>query len=458
MTTRIRGRIRPSSIALSCWFLLGAGWAANSLAASVLPHNLPQALTPIGAERGASPDGRIPAWQGGLAVAQQRLESNGTPTDPYADERPLYEITAHNYRQYEDQLTAGQIALLKRFPETMRLPVYRTHRSVGVSDSVAAAAARNAATVQLDDQGNGLRGFSGVVAFPLPKTGLEVIWNHLTRHRNASYSLVSDSVTPLKNGRFTLMSSQQNVARPDGLPGNNADNILYYFTYRMTAPSRLAGDAMVVHETLDQVAQPRLSWVYSANQRRVRRAPAIDYDATGPGTAGLRTADSRDMFNGAPDRYDWKLVGKKVLHVPYNSYRLASPGLNYGQLIQPGHVNPAPTRYELHRVWEVVATLKPGAQHLYAKRHYYIDEDTWAILEADVYDPRGALWRTTQAHSFYHPGGEAAVNAMEVTYDLKNGRYHASGLINAQRQPFVFNLRTSLSYFSPGALRSFGVR
>jgi hypothetical protein len=454
MPTRSRGFFRPSLIPLSCWLLLGMPWAAGSLAASELPND----LTPIGAERNASLDGRIPAWQGGLLAAQQRLESNGTPIDPYANERPLYEITAQNYRQYENQLSAGQIALLKRFPDTMRLPVYPTHRSVAIPASLAASAARNAALVHLDDNGNGLRGFAGAIAFPVPKSGLEVIWNHLTRNRNASYSLISDSATPLGNGRFTLMSARQEFARPDGLLSAGANNILYYFTYRMTAPSRLAGDAMAVHETLDQVAEPRVSWVYSSSQRRVRRAPGVAYDTTGPGTAGLRTADSRDMFNGAPDRYDWQLVGKKLLHVPYNSYRLASPELHYSQLIRPGHIDPQFTRYELHRVWELVATLKPGAQHIYAKRHYYIDEDTWAILEADVYDQRDALWRTSEAHSFYHPGGEAAVNAMEVTYDLKSGRYHVSGLINEQRKPYVFNLPINLSYFSPGALRSFGVR
>lgn len=190
--------------------------------------------------------------------------------------------------------------MLKRFPHTFELPVYPTHRSVAVPAGVAASAARNAAQAQLDDQGNGLRGFNGVIAFPRPDNGLEVIWNHLTRHRNASYIQMSDSVTPFKNGRFVLMSARQDVARPEGLGGLGAGNVLYYFTYRMTAPSRLAGDAMVVHETLDQVAEPRLSWVYSASQRRVRRAPNIAYDTTGPGTAGLRTADSRDMFNGAP--------------------------------------------------------------------------------------------------------------------------------------------------------------
>lgn len=438
----------------TCMMLLGLLWTAEAMAAGGLGEH----LTPAGAERDASADGRIPAWQGGLNTAQFRLAGNGTPLDPYADEQPLYEITAANAQQYQDQLTPGQIAMLKRFPETMRLPVYPTHRSVGVASTVALSAARNAANATLVEGGNGLKGFSGAIAFPIPANGLQVIWNHLTRPRNASYSLMSDSVTPLKNGRFVRMSSRQDLALPQPVTDVAADNILYYFTYRMTAPSRVAGDAIVVHETLDQVAQPRLSWVYSAGQRRVRRAPAVDYDTTGPGTAGLRTADSRDMFNGAPDRYEWKLLGKKLLHVPYNSYRLASPDLRYSELIQRGHLAPGPTRYELHRVWEVVATLKPGARHIYTKRHFYVDEDTWAILEADVYDQHGELWRTTAAHSFYHPVGQVAVNALEVTYDLKSSRYHVSGLVNEQQRPYVFNLATSLSYFSPGALRSFGVR
>ena len=149
----------------------GLFWASGALAATGLPDN----LTPVGAERAASPDGRIPAWQGGLSVAQQRLGDNGTPLDPYAAEQPLYRITAANYRRYQGQLSDGQVALLKRFPHTFELPVYPTHRSVAVPAGVAASAARNAAQAQLDDQGNGLRGFNGVIAFPRPDNGLEVI-------------------------------------------------------------------------------------------------------------------------------------------------------------------------------------------------------------------------------------------------------------------------------------------
>jgi hypothetical protein len=443
----------------SCTLLLtGSALAAVSAEQAA---TLQSTLTPIGAERGASADGKIPAWDGGFKLVNPKLADNGTPVDPFADEKPLFSIDASNYTQYQEQLSPGQIALLKRYPNSYSLPVYPTHRSVPVSESVAQAATRNAVNAKLSNGGNGVEGFAGVVAFPIPQNGLEVLWNHITRSRNSSFSLITDSAAPQKDGSYTTMTTQQYFTRAEAVQNQVPDqtrNILYYYSHKLTAPSRLVGEVVLVHETLDQVAEPRLSWVYSAGQRRVRRAPSVAYDTAGPTTAGLRTADGRDMFNGAPDRYDWQLVGKKTLYVPYNSYRLASPERSYKELILPGHVNPQATRYELHRVWEVVATLKPGMRHIYSKRHYFIDEDTWAILAADHYDNRGELWRVGEAHSLYHFTGQAPVMAMEVTYDLNNGRYLASGLTNEQRQPFDFSYRASVSDYSPGALRSKGLR
>ncbi|AGZ35330.1 MULTISPECIES: DUF1329 domain-containing protein [Pseudomonas] len=439
---------------LRCILLVHASLLAPHLGATPMTEE----LTPVGAERGPTRDGSVPAWTGGLQAGQVSLSVNGTPLDPYADEQPLYVITAQNYQRYRQQLTDGQVALIERYPQSFRLPVYPSHRSVAVSTQVAEWARHNASSVHLTNDGNGLQGFAGVLAFPQPSNGLQVLWNHLTRPRNGSYSLASDSVTPRGDGRFVTMSMQQTFARPDVLAEGRTGNVLYYLSYRLTAPSRLAGDAVVLHETLDQVAQPRLSWLYSSSQRRVRRAPALAYDSITPGTAGLRTADSRDMFNGAPDLYEWTLVGKKTLHVPYNSYRLASPLVGYAALVGPGHVTPQLTRYELHRVWELVGTLKPGAKHIYASRRYYLDEDSWAIVEADFYDRQGKLWRTAQAHSYYHVAGQSLVNAMEAIYDLRSGRYQLSGLTNEQPRPFAFNVRTSASYFSPGALRSQGLR
>ena len=93
------------------------------------------------------------------------------------------------------------------------------------------------------------------------------------------------------------------------------DNLLGVYSARFLAPATLEGTVFLVHEPIDQVKQSRSAWIYNAGQRRVRRAPDLAYDNINDGTEGLRTTDQFDAYNGAPDRYDWKLVGKKeMLH------------------------------------------------------------------------------------------------------------------------------------------------
>ncbi|MCQ4310312.1 DUF1329 domain-containing protein [Pseudomonas stutzeri] len=418
-------------------------------------------LTPIGAERAGNADGSIPAWKGGLDKNAGTLADNGAPSNPFADEQLLFKITAQNYKQYQDKLSPGLIAMLNRYPETFYLPIYPSHRTVAVTGSTVKSVEHNLASARLVNDGNGLENFEGSIAFPKPKSGLEVMWNHITRYRKGSFKLTTDSVAPEPKGDFSVVTTEQRFTLAEHLTGyepGDADDVLFFYSHRITAPARKAGEVVLVHETVDQVDDPRRSWIYSSGQRRVRRAPNTAYDAAGPTTAGLRTADSRDMFNGAPDRYDWKLVGKRELYIPYNSYELASPTHKYDEFIKAGHVDPSVTRYELHRVWEVEATLKPGKRHIYSKRHYFIDEDTWAIVEADHYDSRGELWRVGENHGYFHYGVQAPLIAMEVFYDLQSRRYIASGLTNEQPKPYDFSYRASASDYSPGALRSAGLR
>ncbi|MDT4839693.1 hypothetical protein FQZ97_734890 [compost metagenome] len=190
----------------------------------------------------------------------------------------------------------------------------------------------------------------------------------------------------------------------------------------------------------------------------MRRAPQVAYD--GPGTAadGMRTADNGDMYNGAPDRYDWKLVGKREIYIPYNNYRLWSPKLKYADIIQPGHIKQDLTRYELHRVWEVVGTLKPGERHIYAKRHMYFDEDTWTLVEVDHYDGRGQLWRVGEGHQVLNYQAGVSSYAAISLYDLVAGRYLVMNLINEAKRGITYDLQFSLNDFTPAALRNAGIR
>lgn len=437
---------------------------ATSVMAAVSPDEaakLGTTLTPVGAEMAGNADGSIPAWTGGLPTNAGAVDPRGFLADPFANEQPLFTITAQNVEQYKDKLTPGQLAMFKRYPESYKMPVYPTHRSATLPAAVLEATKQNAVNTKMVQGGNGLENFQTANPFPIPKDGLEVIWNHITRYRGGSMRRLVTQATPQPNGSYSLVYFQDEFVFRDALTdydSSKSSNVLFYFKQRVTAPSRLAGNVLLVHETLDQVKEPRLAWLYNAGQRRVRRAPQVSYD--GPGTAadGLRTSDNLDMYNGAPDRYDWKLEGKKEIYIPYNAYKLDSPSLKYSDIIKAGHINQDLTRYELHRVWHVTATLKSGERHIYAKRDFYIDEDTWQAALIDHYDGRGTLWRVAEAHAQYYYDNQVPWYTVETLYDLLSGRYLALGMKNEEKQAYDFNYKASGSDFTPAALRQAGVR
>lgn len=411
---------------------LGLSLLAGTALAAVTPEQAAQlgkTLTPLGAEQPGNADGSIPAWTGGLGTTSGKQSPEGFLDDPYASEQPLFTIDARNAEQYKDKLSPGQLAMLKRYPDSYRLPVYPSHRSVALPDFVYAAARSNALNTQLVEDGNGLTDFQTAYPFPIPQNGHEVVWNHLTRYRGGSMQRISVQATPEKSGAFIPVKFEMEFTYRDQLkdfdpakPGN----VLFYYKEEVKSPARLAGSVLLVHETLNQVKEPRLAWLYNAGQRRVRRAPQVAYDGPYPASEGQRVGDNFDMYNGAQDRYDWKLVGKRELYIPYNSFKLDSPKLKYDDIVQAGHLNPEFTRYELHRVWEVEANLKPGERHVYAKRVFFIDEDSWQIVLADHYDARGTLWRVGEGHLQPYYNAQVPWLAVETLHDLLNGRYIVS--------------------------------
>ncbi len=446
----------------------GAAFVLSLFAASVIAAVSPEeaeklgtTLTPFGAEKAGNADGTIPEWTGGIAANAGTVDSRGFLSNPFADEKALFTITAQNVDQYKDKLTPGQLAMFVRYPETYRIPVYKTHRSVNMPAEVVEASKENALNANLLSAGNGLEKFSTANAFPIPKNGLEVIWNHITRYRGGSVKRYFTQATPQANGSYSLVQFNDEFVFPKKLVDFDASkhtNILFYLTQTVTGPARLAGNVLLVHETLDQIKEPRMAWQYNAGQRRVRRAPQVSYDGPGTASDGLRTADNLDMFNGAPDRYDWKLHGKKEIYIPYNSYDLDSPKLKYAEILKAGHINQDLTRYELHRVWHVTATLKAGERHIYAKRDFYIDEDTWQAAAVDHYDGRGNLWRVAEAHALHYYHKQVPWYALETLYDLQSGRYLAVGMKNEERQSYEFGFEAASSHFTPAALRQSGVR
>ncbi|WP_442114130.1 DUF1329 domain-containing protein [Pseudomonas sp. NUPR-001] len=445
--------------------VLSLSLLASGVMAAVSPQEAEQlgtTLTPLGGQKAGNADGSIPAWNGGLKPGAGAY-NNGFLSDPFAAEKPLFVITAANAAQYKDKLSAGQMAMFQRYADTYKIPVYPTHRTAASPQHIYDLAKKSAVTTGLSADGNALLNFSETryYPFPIPKSGIEVLWNHTTRYRGQNFQRTSAQITPQANGSYSVVQMEDEMAAPQYMQGvgkGQADNVIYYYKQRVTGPARLAGNVLLVHETIDQVNEPRMAWQYNAGQRRVRRAPQVAYD--GPGTAadGMRTSDNGDLFNGAPDRYDWKLIGKKEMYIPYNNYKLQSPKLKYDDIIKPGHINQDLTRYELHRVWEVEATLKQGARNIYAKRHMYFDEDTWALVEVDHYDGRGQLWRVGEGFQMNDYENGIASYAMQSIYDLTAGRYIVLNLLNESPKGIQYGIQASMNDFTPAALRNDGIR
>ncbi|GAC1033143.1 DUF1329 domain-containing protein [Pseudomonas sp. No.21] len=439
--------------------VLCALMAAMALAASFTAAA--EALTPLGAEAAGNADGSIPAWTGGFSRGITWSDIPKQFVDPFAGDPVKFSIDASNYETYRDNLTPGQIEQLRRNPDGYRLNVYETRRTARYPEHVYEAARRNAQTARLAPGGNGVLDYEGYVPFSHPKSGVEVLWNHFMRYRGGSLFREHTQVITQPSGAFSEVRLEDRAAWPENLTGFDPvrdANIMIFSTQKVTAPARLAGNILLVHETVDQVAQPRLAWLYNSGQRRVRRAPQVAYD--GPGTAadGLRTSDNYDMYTGSPDRYEWVLEGKQELYIPYNNYRLTSHELTSAKLIEKGHLAPQYLRYEKHRVWKVVGTLKPGMRHIYAKRVFYIDEDTWQIALAEHYDSRGELWRFSEGFHVQYDYADTPWYAGEAIYDFSNNRYLVFGLIYNSAQPITFGFKASKSEFTPAALRAQGIR
>ena len=416
-------------------------------------------LTPLGGEKAGNADGSIPAWTGGIITAPAGYTPGQHHPDPFSGDAVKFTITGANADQYADKLSAGHLALLKAYPD-YTMPVYATHRSASNPQRVYDATKQHATTASLTEGGNGVTGAVIGTPFPIPQNGLEAIWNHLTRYRGIAANRKISQAAPQRNGSYSLVDFEDeflfNYAR-EGIEEKDLDNVLLYFKQAVTAPARLAGSILVVHETMDQVKESRRAWLYNTGQRRVRRAPNVAYDNPGTAADGMRTSDQFDMFNGAPDRYDWKLVGKKEMYVPYNSYKLHSDSLKYKDILTPLHINQGLTRYELHRVWVVDATLKAGTSHVYSRRTFYIDEDSWQILAVDQYDGRGQLWRVSEAHCINYYEAQVFWSTLEVHTDLLAGRYLAIGLDN-ETSMYNFGLTRSPLDYTPSTLRQEGVR
>jgi len=438
-------------------------FASHTALAKISPEEaarLGKDLSPIGAEKAANADGSIPAWNGGITAAPAGYEPGMHHLDPYATDKVLFTIDKSNIDKYKENLSPGQIALFEAYPDTFKMPIYKTRRSASYPQFVYDATKKFATTAELVEGGNGIKNTAIGIPFPIPKTGLEAIWNHLLRYRGQSIERFGGQAAPTASGSYNYVGFDEQLlvkySDPSATPAELQDsNILFKFKQQVTEPARLAGTALLVHETMDQILTPRQAWTYNSGQRRVRRAPNVAYDAPGTAADSLRTTDDFDMFNGSPNRYNWTLKGKQELYIPYNSYKLHSDKLTYDDILKPGHINPEHTRYEKHRVWVVEANLKDDTRHIYKKRVFYIDEDSWQVHVTDIYDNRDQLYRVAMAYGLNYYEVPTQWSTLEVYHDLNSRRYLAIGLDN-QEKMYDFSQSFNDNEFTSSALRRAG--
>lgn len=390
-------------------------------------------LTPVGAEKAGNKDGTIPDWTGGLTkIPASFVPGSGLRPDPFAGDKPRLVITGQNADQYKDKLTAVTYALLKRYPK-YRIDVYPTQRPVYYPEKIVSNIAKNAVSAKTVNDGIAMEGALPGTPFPIPKTGNEAMWNHIMRYAGEATFCKYDSYNVDSAGVATLAATGLSyqefpIFAPKALDTViKGDSPIWYIKQEYTGPARRAGESLLVIDHANPLVQPRKAWQYLPGQRRVKLAPDLGYDTPNPGTAGAATYDDAFVFNGAQDRFDFKLVGKKEVFIPYNNYKATSFPGSRENVTTPNYMNPDLVRWELHRMWVVEATLKPGKRHIYKKRVFYIDEDSWVALASDEYDARDQLFRGTYGYTAFSYDAKVLNIALQATYDLIAGLYASQG-------------------------------
>jgi hypothetical protein len=391
--------------------LLTAAAAVNADRASLLRG----ALTPLGAERSGNAEGSIPAWTGAVMQA-----------DPGGRERPLLVIDHANFQHYASRLPQGALALFARYPDYF-MRVFPTHRTAAAPDWVYANVAANAARAHAAAEGiaYGVEGAAGGVPFPLPQNGTEIVWNHLLAYWGTAREAHVATFIASGDGSIEQTAGYREITdfpfyAPHATPATVGQ---YYFKTRrlQDAPASRAGEAYIAWQPLN-IAQSRfVAWRYLPGEHRVRKAPSLSYDTPDADASGYEELDDYYLFFGGPDRYDFRVVGKREMYVPYNNDALnaMAPRAAMGPL----HANQDALRYELHRVWVVEGILAAGKHHVAPRRRLYVDEDSWLVEYSEAWDDDGRLWKFGHATMTLRPEIPAVIIGAQYMYDLLQGGY-----------------------------------
>lgn len=450
MKKAVKGSIAAAAVA--CVALCGVAFAGVSADEAA---KLKSELTPLGGEKAGNADGSIPAWDGGYSKVPPGYKSGQPRPDPFASDKPILTITSANAAQYAAKLDEGQMHLLKKYPD-YKIQVYTTRRTASAPQWVYDETFKNATRAKLD--GYALSGAYGGIPFPIPKNGAELVWNHALRVRPEALQFVFNTYTVDSKGVPTLASTATNeFGQPYYRKGGSAEDIQdgYYWSamQMVTAPPVRAGEIVLFRDKLDN---SRAGWQYLVGQRRVRRAPTLCCDTPNFVNSGVDFFDQPFVFFGPMDRYDWKIVGKKEMYIPYNNNRLIAS--KDADAIKPNFVNPELVRWELHRVWEVEGTLRAGQRDVRPRRKLYFDEDTHIAVIGNTWDGQGTLWHTSVGFPFIMYEYPTVEMEVFTTMDFIKGTYTFTPVGNHDTQIKIMDKAWPEGNFTPESLSRRGVR
>jgi hypothetical protein len=443
-----------------CILMMVAWGPASALVTGQEAAELKSRLTPVGAERAGNADGSIPAWTGGVTSAPGYVSGAPRP-DVFAADKPIFSITARNFREHEDKLPEGAKALFAKHAG-YRMDVYPSRRSAAAPDWVYENIARNATRALAAPEGiaYGVEGAAGGIPFPIPKDGFEVMWNHLLAFWGPARELTVSTYIVPSGGAVEKASTYKEIADfPYYYPGATADSFgAYYFKtlHLAVAPPARAGEAYLNWQPINIRRGSFAAWRLLPGEHRVRKAPGISYDVPDADAAGFVSLDEYYIFFGGLDRYNFKLLGKKEMYVPYNNNRLYTRPVS--EILGHDHANPDDLRYELHRVWVVDGTLIPGAHDVVAHRRLYLDEDTWMAVYSDSWDEAGRLWKFGQATMYLMPDVPATIVGSQFVYDLQLGGYAFGFAINGEPSAYKVTAPHPVTLFTPDSLSARSVR
>ena len=398
-------------------------------------------LTPFGGERAGNLDGSIPEWTGGYAPGSAVWKGSDQLPDYIFNDRPLFSIESGNIQQHAPQLAPGVIALIQNFGYSIQ--VYPSRRSHALPQKLYDNIARNAETAALNPV-RGAYGFTGGyggIPFPVIDTtdpyrgGAQLIWNYLSAYEAFSKTEYIET-NVVSGGIMALASSGLVLTRtPYYDPAGSLetfDGWRFKNLVKVSGPAIDIGQEYLNWQSNTPAKIQDKTWILLLGEGRVREAPDIQFDTPSSLVDGMYNADETIGFLGSPIEYDWKLLGKKELYIPYNNNGILQHTAS--EVITSKFVDPDFLRWELHRVWVVEARLHDGYRNVLPRRVFYFDEDTFHASIVDVFDADDNHIRTSALFNMIEAQIIGTTVAGQQVFNLQSGDFVVAN-VNFHKSP-----------------------